>query len=65
MLEALRPTKVVNNVKGDFVSKEGNLNLECTRFRTRIMKGSEQVRKLMERSAINSERTYRSSTSKR
>ncbi|OAX31364.1 hypothetical protein K503DRAFT_870658 [Rhizopogon vinicolor AM-OR11-026] len=41
--ESLKPTKVVNDVKGDFVSKGGNVNLECTRFRTRIMSSQNQV----------------------
>ncbi|OAX42502.1 hypothetical protein K503DRAFT_683170, partial [Rhizopogon vinicolor AM-OR11-026] len=37
LLESLKPTKVVNNVKGDLVSKKGNLNIESTRFSTRIV----------------------------
>ncbi|KAG1739216.1 P-loop containing nucleoside triphosphate hydrolase protein [Suillus paluster] len=57
ILESLKPTKVVNNVKADFHSKKGNLNLECTRFRTRIMKGSNQVCKFMRRFATDSERS--------
>ncbi|KAG2154057.1 hypothetical protein DEU56DRAFT_726252 [Suillus clintonianus] len=43
ILESLKPTKVVNNVKDGFISKNGNINLECTRFRTRIMKNRDQV----------------------
>ncbi|KAG2367893.1 P-loop containing nucleoside triphosphate hydrolase protein [Suillus spraguei] len=44
ILESLKPTTVVNNVKDDLsISKAGNLNLECTRFRTRIMKNKDQV----------------------
>ncbi|KAJ8581699.1 hypothetical protein M405DRAFT_606726 [Rhizopogon salebrosus TDB-379] len=69
ILESLKPTKVVNNVEGGFVSKSGNLNLECTRFKTRIMKGTDQVCEFVGRSASSSERTVgthdRSSTSKR
>ncbi|KAG2074300.1 P-loop containing nucleoside triphosphate hydrolase protein [Suillus decipiens] len=44
ILESLKPTKVVNNVTdGLSISKAGNVNLECTRFRTRIMKNRDQV----------------------
>ncbi|KAG1817481.1 P-loop containing nucleoside triphosphate hydrolase protein [Suillus subaureus] len=44
ILESLKPTKFVNNVQGGFsISKAGNVNLECTRFRTRIMKNRDQV----------------------
>ncbi|KAG1781677.1 P-loop containing nucleoside triphosphate hydrolase protein [Suillus placidus] len=43
ILESLKPTKVVNTVKADFKSKKGNINLECTRFSTRIMKSKTQV----------------------
>ncbi|KAG0706770.1 hypothetical protein DFH29DRAFT_117731 [Suillus ampliporus] len=43
ILESLKPTKVVNNVKADFNSKKGDVNLECTRFSTRIMKSKNQV----------------------
>ncbi|KAG2146162.1 P-loop containing nucleoside triphosphate hydrolase protein [Suillus bovinus] len=43
ILESLKPTKVVNNVKADFSSKKGNVNLECTRFSTRIMRSKTQV----------------------
>ncbi|KAG1747231.1 P-loop containing nucleoside triphosphate hydrolase protein [Suillus paluster] len=43
VLESSKPTKVVNNVKADFQSKKGSVNLECTHFRTRIMRGSDQV----------------------
>ncbi|KAG0705729.1 P-loop containing nucleoside triphosphate hydrolase protein [Suillus ampliporus] len=43
ILESLKPTKVVNNVKADFHSKKGNVNLECTRFSTRIMRSRNQV----------------------
>ncbi|KIK41898.1 hypothetical protein CY34DRAFT_178839 [Suillus luteus UH-Slu-Lm8-n1] len=43
ILESLKPTKVINNVKADFNSKKGNVNLECTRFSTRIMKSKTQV----------------------
>ncbi|OJA13623.1 hypothetical protein AZE42_03977 [Rhizopogon vesiculosus] len=41
--ESLKPTKVINDVKGDFIFKKGNVNLECTRFRTRIMSSKNQV----------------------
>ncbi|KAG1750836.1 P-loop containing nucleoside triphosphate hydrolase protein [Suillus lakei] len=59
ILESLKPTKVVNNVKdGLSISKGGNLNLECTRFRTRIMKNSDQVCTFMRRCATHSERSY-------
>ncbi|KIK41901.1 hypothetical protein CY34DRAFT_12738 [Suillus luteus UH-Slu-Lm8-n1] len=44
ILESLKPTKVVNNVKDDLsISRGGTVNLECTRFRTRIMKNRDQV----------------------
>ncbi|KAG2367894.1 P-loop containing nucleoside triphosphate hydrolase protein [Suillus spraguei] len=44
ILESLKPTTVVNNVKDDLsISTAGILNLECTRFRTRVMKNSDQV----------------------
>ncbi|KAG2110823.1 P-loop containing nucleoside triphosphate hydrolase protein [Suillus discolor] len=43
ILESLKPTKVVNNVKADFSSKKGDVNLECTRFSTRIMRSKTQV----------------------
>ncbi|KAG1841688.1 P-loop containing nucleoside triphosphate hydrolase protein, partial [Suillus subalutaceus] len=44
VLESLKPTKVVNNVTdGLSITKAGNLHLECTRFRTRIMKNRDQV----------------------
>ncbi|KAG2743528.1 P-loop containing nucleoside triphosphate hydrolase protein [Suillus brevipes Sb2] len=43
ILESLKPSKVINNVKADFNSKKGNVNLECTRFSTRIMKSKTQV----------------------
>ncbi|KAG2347792.1 P-loop containing nucleoside triphosphate hydrolase protein [Suillus weaverae] len=44
IMESLKPTKVVNNVTdGLSISRGGNLNLECTRFRTRIMKNRDQV----------------------
>ncbi|KAG1841682.1 hypothetical protein DFJ58DRAFT_807874 [Suillus subalutaceus] len=43
ILEYLKPTKVVNTVKDDLsISKAGNLNLECTRFRTRIMQNRDK-----------------------
>ncbi|KAG1804979.1 P-loop containing nucleoside triphosphate hydrolase protein [Suillus plorans] len=43
MLESSKPTKVVNNVKADFSAKKGDVNLECTRFSTRIMRSKTQV----------------------
>ncbi|KAG2038906.1 P-loop containing nucleoside triphosphate hydrolase protein [Suillus americanus] len=43
ILESLKPSKVVNNVKADFNSKKGNVNLECTRYSTRIMRSKTQV----------------------
>ncbi|KAG2038451.1 P-loop containing nucleoside triphosphate hydrolase protein [Suillus americanus] len=44
ILEALKPMKVVNEVKdGLSISRDGNANLECTHFRTRIMKHKNQV----------------------
>ncbi|KAG2051633.1 hypothetical protein BDR06DRAFT_983427 [Suillus hirtellus] len=43
ILESLKPTKVVNNVKADFSAKKGDVNLECTRFSTRIMRSKTQV----------------------
>ncbi|KAG2074291.1 hypothetical protein BDR04DRAFT_1071680, partial [Suillus decipiens] len=44
ILESLKPTEVVNDVKGGVsISKAGNLNLESTRFGTRIMKNKDQV----------------------
>jgi regulator of nonsense transcripts 1 len=43
ILESMKPTKVVNNVKADFNSKKGNINLECTRYSTRIMRSKTQV----------------------
>ncbi|KAG1750831.1 P-loop containing nucleoside triphosphate hydrolase protein [Suillus lakei] len=43
ILESMKPTEVVNSVKADFLSKNGNVNLECTRFSTRIMKSKNQV----------------------
>ncbi|KAG2340869.1 hypothetical protein BDR05DRAFT_1032769 [Suillus weaverae] len=58
ILESLKPTKVVNNVKADFKSKKGNVNLECTRFSTRIMTSKTQVCKPMRRYAINFECSY-------
>ncbi|KAG1821662.1 uncharacterized protein BJ212DRAFT_1203569, partial [Suillus subaureus] len=42
ILESLKPTKVVNNVKADSI-KKGSVDLECTRFSTRIMKSKNQV----------------------
>ena len=67
ILESMKPTKVINNVKADFVSKKGSVNLECTRFNTRIVPGrfSDQVCEFMYRFATNPHfRIYRSSTSK-
>jgi len=54
-MESKKPTKAFNDVKADFVSNKGNLNLECTRFNTRIMsaKLSGQVCKFMDRFATN------------
>ncbi|KAG2035299.1 P-loop containing nucleoside triphosphate hydrolase protein [Suillus americanus] len=44
ILESSKPRRVVNTVKNDLgISRDGNLNLECTRFRTRIMKNRDQV----------------------
>ncbi|KII85038.1 hypothetical protein PLICRDRAFT_116758 [Plicaturopsis crispa FD-325 SS-3] len=37
-LDALKPTRVRNDVSGDFSHKGGNLNLSCTRYKTRIMR---------------------------
>ncbi|KAG1841684.1 hypothetical protein DFJ58DRAFT_707767 [Suillus subalutaceus] len=45
ILESLKPTKVVNNVKADSF-KKGSVNLECTRFSTRIMQSKSQVIKI-------------------
>jgi regulator of nonsense transcripts 1 len=42
ILESLKPTKVVNNVKAEFM-KKGDVSLECTRFSTRIMKSKTQI----------------------
>lgn len=36
-LDALKPTKVKNDVTGEFSTKSGELNLSSSRFRTRIM----------------------------
>ncbi|KAG2074289.1 hypothetical protein BDR04DRAFT_1008715 [Suillus decipiens] len=59
ILESLKPTTVVNNVKDDLsISKAGNLNLECTRFRTRIMKNRDQVCAFMRHYATDSERSH-------
>ncbi|KAG1887022.1 P-loop containing nucleoside triphosphate hydrolase protein, partial [Suillus subluteus] len=56
ILEYLKPTKVVNTVKDDLsISRAGNLNLECTRFRTRIMKNSDQVCTSMRHDTTDSE----------
>ncbi|KIK41486.1 hypothetical protein CY34DRAFT_36410, partial [Suillus luteus UH-Slu-Lm8-n1] len=38
ILDSMKPREVVNHVKADFNHKKGNVNLECTRFSTRIMK---------------------------
>lgn len=58
MLESSKPTKVVNNVKADFSSKKGNVNLECTRYSTRIMKSKTQVCGFMRRHATNLKRLH-------
>ncbi|KAG2347790.1 hypothetical protein BDR05DRAFT_875647 [Suillus weaverae] len=58
ILESLKPTKVVNTVKADFKSQKGNINLECTRFSTRIMKSKTQVCTSMRRHVINFERSH-------
>jgi hypothetical protein len=47
ILESQKPTKVINDVEGHFVCKKGDINLVCTRFKTRIMSDRNQVRKLM------------------
>ncbi|KAG2339333.1 hypothetical protein BDR05DRAFT_977761 [Suillus weaverae] len=38
ILDSMKPREVVNHVKADFNHEKGKVNLECTRFSTRIMK---------------------------
>jgi hypothetical protein len=42
-LDALKPTRVKNDVRGEFSMKSGKLNLSSSRFKTRIMTSSSQV----------------------
>ena len=50
ILESKKPTKVLNDVKADFSSRKDSVNLECTRYNTRLMPGrfSDQVCKFMD-----------------
>ncbi|OAX30792.1 P-loop containing nucleoside triphosphate hydrolase protein, partial [Rhizopogon vinicolor AM-OR11-026] len=41
--ESLKPTTVTNDVKEHFTYKGGNVNLESTRFKTRVMTSGNQV----------------------
>lgn len=43
-LDALKPTKVKNDVNAKFSMKSGNLEFELTRYKTRMRVGSKQVR---------------------
>lgn len=43
ILDSLKPTEVVNEVKEYSLEGKDNVNLECTRFKTRIMPSRNQV----------------------
>ncbi|OJA16087.1 hypothetical protein AZE42_05642 [Rhizopogon vesiculosus] len=43
IIESLKPTTVTHDVKEHFTYKDGNLNLESTRFKTRVMRSRNQV----------------------
>jgi regulator of nonsense transcripts 1 len=45
-LDALKPTKVKNDVTGEFSFKKGKLNVCSSRFKTRVMKSPTQVRSI-------------------
>lgn len=45
-LDALKPTKVKNDIAGDFSLKKGMLNVSSSRFKTRIMASRTQVRSI-------------------
>ena len=42
--DSLKPHYTVNDVSPDFSVSKGTVDLECTRFKTRIRKSGNQVR---------------------
>ena len=46
-LDALKPNYIVNDVSTDIDFRRGAVDLQCTRFKTRIRKSENQVRVIL------------------